>query len=72
MDKSIITLVGGKSIGGERPCFIIAEAGQNHQGDINIAKELILNARVSRRTSQIKICTLNLYNIGPISGVVPY
>lgn len=54
MDKSIITLVGGKSIGGESPCFIIAEAGQNHQGDINIAKELILNARVSRRTSQIK------------------
>lgn len=68
MDKSIITLVSGKSIGGECPCFIIAEAGQNHQGDINIAKELILNARVSRRTSQIK--NMNIYNIGPISGVV--
>lgn len=47
MAKSIITFVGGKSIGGEFPCLIIAEAGQNHQGDIKIAMELILNARVS-------------------------
>lgn len=55
MAKSIIiNLVGGKSIGEEFPCLIIAEAGQNHQGDINIAKELILNARVSKRTSQMK------------------
>ncbi|XP_054268101.1 sialic acid synthase-like isoform X2 [Macrosteles quadrilineatus] len=36
-----ISLVGGKSVGGLFPCFIIAEIGQNHQGSINIAKKLI-------------------------------
>lgn len=49
MANSVLTLVGGKSIGGDFPCLIIAEAGQNHQGDIKIAKELILNARVSNK-----------------------
>lgn len=32
-------------IGGDHPCFIIAEIGQNHQGDINIAKQLIKIAK---------------------------
>lgn len=30
-----------KLIGGNHPCFIIAEAGVNHNGNINIAKKLI-------------------------------
>lgn len=34
-------------IGGNNPCFIIAEVGQNHQGDIQIAKQLIKAAKVS-------------------------
>lgn len=34
-------------IGGNNPCFIIAEVGQNHQGDIEIAKQLIKAAKVS-------------------------
>ncbi|KAJ8247423.1 hypothetical protein GJAV_G00246230 [Gymnothorax javanicus] len=34
-------LCPGRKIGGKNPCFIIAEIGQNHQGDINIAKEMI-------------------------------
>lgn len=33
-------------IGGSNPCFIIAEVGQNHQGDIEIAKKLIKAAKV--------------------------
>ncbi|GBP29297.1 Sialic acid synthase [Eumeta japonica] len=32
-------------IGGGNPCFIIAEVGQNHQGDIEIAKKLIKAAK---------------------------
>ncbi|KOB75405.1 Sialic acid synthase, partial [Operophtera brumata] len=32
-------------IGGSNPCFIIAEVGQNHQGDIGIAKKLIKAAK---------------------------
>lgn len=34
-------LCPGKMIGGNYPCFIIAEIGQNHQGDIEIAKKMI-------------------------------
>lgn len=41
---SEITLANGKKIGGANPCFIIAEIGLNHNGDINIAKELIKKA----------------------------
>jgi len=34
-------IVGSKVIGDGHPCFIIAEAGINHNGDIKLAKELI-------------------------------
>lgn len=34
-------------VGGTNQCFIIAEVGQNHQGDIEIAKKLIKAAKVS-------------------------
>jgi N-acetylneuraminate synthase len=34
-------LIGKKKIGDGQPCFIIAEIGINHNGDINIAKKLI-------------------------------
>lgn len=30
--------IGNKLIGEDKPCFIIAEAGVNHNGDINLAK----------------------------------
>jgi len=33
--------IGNKIIGDENPAFIIAEAGVNHNGNINIAKELV-------------------------------
>ena len=33
--------ISNKSIGGQEPCFIIAEAGINHNGDISIAKKMI-------------------------------
>lgn len=33
--------IGYKSIGEKEPCFIIAEAGVNHNGDIELAKKLI-------------------------------
>ncbi|XP_033098798.1 sialic acid synthase-like [Anneissia japonica] len=38
-------LAPGRKIGGDHPCFIIAEIGQNHQGDIKIAKQLIKVAK---------------------------
>ncbi len=33
--------IGGRLVGDGQPCFIIAEAGINHQGDLSIAKRLI-------------------------------
>ncbi len=33
--------IGSKSIGENHPVFIIAEAGVNHNGDINLARELV-------------------------------
>lgn len=33
--------IGNKFIGGDHPCFIIAEAGVNHNGDIGLAHQLI-------------------------------
>ncbi|XP_056374253.1 sialic acid synthase [Hyla sarda] len=34
-------LCPGRMVGGDHPCFIIAEIGQNHQGDLEIAKKMI-------------------------------
>lgn len=42
-----VQISGDVKIGGPNPCFIIAEVGQNHQGDIEIAKKLIKAAKVS-------------------------
>lgn len=39
--------IGDRYIGDEYPCFIIAEIGQNHQGSMKRAKELIRKAKVS-------------------------
>ena len=41
-----ITL-GSKSIGPGAPCFIIAEAGVNHNGDLNMATLLVRQAKAS-------------------------
>ncbi|MEQ2210984.1 hypothetical protein XENOCAPTIV_023568, partial [Xenoophorus captivus] len=40
-------LCPGRMIGGNHPCFIIAEIGQNHQGNMEIAKEMIKMAKVN-------------------------
>jgi len=39
--------INGRSIGEGEPCFIIAEAGVNHNGKVEIAKEMIDIARRS-------------------------
>lgn len=41
-----LELCPGRRIGGDHPCFIIAEIGQNHQGDLDIAKRMIRMAKV--------------------------
>ena len=39
--------INNKKIGSNHSVYIIAEIGINHQGDVNIAKELILQAKDS-------------------------
>nr|XP_014351316.1 PREDICTED: LOW QUALITY PROTEIN: sialic acid synthase [Latimeria chalumnae] len=46
-----LELCPGRMIGGDHPCFIIAEIGQNHQGDIKIAKEMIRKVKNKTRRS---------------------
>ena len=36
--------IGGRKIGGPQPCFIIAEAGVNHNGDLELARRLVAAA----------------------------
>jgi len=36
-----IVNIGNRIVGGDNPCFVIAEAGSNHNGDLDLAKELI-------------------------------
>ena len=33
--------IGSKLVGDEQPCFVIAEIGINHNGDVDLAKRLI-------------------------------
>ena len=37
--------IGLRMIGPGRPCYVIAEAGVNHNGDMRLARELIVEAR---------------------------
>lgn len=48
--------IAGRSIGEGEPCFIIAEAGVNHNGDINLAKSLI-NATKEAGADAVKFQT---------------
>ena len=37
--------INGRCIGENQPCYVIAEIGINHNGDLNVAKELIKKAK---------------------------
>jgi N,N'-diacetyllegionaminate synthase len=40
--------IGDRRVGEDEPCFVIAEAGANHNGDLGIAKELIAVAAAAK------------------------
>ncbi|HLB27623.1 MAG TPA: N-acetylneuraminate synthase family protein, partial [Dehalococcoidales bacterium] len=48
--------IAGKVIGEDAPCFIIAEAGVNHNGDIKLARKLI-DAAVEAGADAVKFQT---------------
>jgi len=41
MSTSNLLTIGGRAIGASHPCFVIAEAGINHNGDVQLAAELV-------------------------------
>ena len=43
--------IDGKNIGGDNPCYTIAEAGANHDGELKKAFELIDAAKISNADS---------------------
>jgi len=51
--NEVITLNSGKKIGPGEPCYIIAEIGINHNGSLEIAKQLIDEA-VAAKASAVK------------------
>lgn len=49
--KTKTIMIGDRPIGGDTPCFIVAEAGANHEGKFELAKELIDAARATKSDS---------------------
>ncbi len=45
--------IHGRQIGEDQPCFIIAEAGVNHNGDVGMARRLI-DVAVEARADAVK------------------
>jgi len=45
MMTTVFEICPGRKVGEGEPCFIIAEIGQNHQGDMKIAKQMIEMAK---------------------------
>lgn len=50
--------IGGRRIGGDQPCFLIAEAGVNHNGDVDLAHRLI-DVAADARVDAIKFQTFD-------------
>ena len=40
-DKPAEMRIGARAIGGENPCFVIAESGHNHNGSLELARKLV-------------------------------
>ena len=49
--------IGQRLVGTNEPCFIVAEAGVNHNGDLNTAKKMI-DAAADAGVDAVKFQTL--------------
>ena len=65
-------LIGDCPIGTGHPCFIIAEAGVNHNGDVNLAKQLI-EVAASAGANAVKFQTFKAETlVSPIAEMAEY
>jgi len=60
--------IGTRKIGPQEPCFVIAEAGVNHNGDFALACRLV-DAAVAARADAVKFQTFNAERL--ISRIAP-
>lgn len=51
-----VVSIGGRTVGGTEPCFVVAEAGANHNRDLGTAKKLI-DAAVEAGADAVKFQT---------------
>jgi N,N'-diacetyllegionaminate synthase len=70
--------ISNKTIGGESPCFIIAEIGMNHNGDIELAKKIIdaaadcgVDAVKFQMFTAEKLVTKDAVTYGAVKGHLP-
>jgi N-acetylneuraminate synthase/N,N'-diacetyllegionaminate synthase len=67
-----IIQLGSKRIGDTQPCFIIAEAGVNHNGQFSIAKKLV-DAAVCAKADAVKFQTFKAEGVVTNNiGIAPY
>src|SRR5688572_13059870 len=52
--RESITLASGRRIGEGEPCFVVAEIGQNHNGNLELARRLIDGVR--GHADAVKFC----------------
>lgn len=65
-------VIGGRSIGPPNPCFIIAEAGVNHNGDLAMARKLV-DAAVAAGADAVKFQTFRADRLAaPDAPLAPY
>ena len=55
-----------RKIGDDEPCFIIAEAGVNHNGDVNLAK--LIDAAKAAGADAVKFQTFHTDNMVTITA----
>ena len=41
-------IINGRSVGDGHPCYVVAEIGINHNGDLGLARQLIWAAAAAR------------------------
>ena len=64
--------IAGRTIGAQHPCYVVAEIGINHNGDLSLAKRLI-DVAVSTGCSAVKFQkrTIDVNNGQFLSWITP-
>lgn len=71
-DATQLIRIGERLVGGRNPCFVVAEVGVNHNGDLGLARELI-DASAEAGADAVKFQSFRVEDlILPDVGKAPY